>query len=154
MVRKRLKALEEALASRGRMEGELQETSRWLHGAQDELRRVTTAVGHRTEDARDLLSDTEQLVDRLDAFKVTGHQNLCLPYPHQCASPILPPLPVTLSFQFFQQNPGDISFKLIVEQWRQELQVSAALNHCDVFATQMSHVQSIPSKTNENLLVL
>ncbi len=71
-MRKRLKAVEEALASRGRMEGELLDATRSLHGAQDELKRLTTPIGHRTEDAADLLRDTETLIAGLDAFQVNN----------------------------------------------------------------------------------
>ena len=69
-MRRNLKALEEALASRGRMESELLETSRWLTAAQDELKRLSRAIGHRTEDAHDMLRGTEELIDRLYAYQV------------------------------------------------------------------------------------
>ena len=77
MVRKRLKALEEALASRGRMESELLEASRWLNGAQGDLKRLTRAIGHRTEDAHDMLRSTEELIDRLYAYQVHLFYKFC-----------------------------------------------------------------------------
>ena len=59
LVRKRVKQLADALATKGKMEAELLASSRWLYDTQDELRRLSRTVGHRQEDAQVMLEQAQ-----------------------------------------------------------------------------------------------
>ena len=50
-VRRRLKALEDALVSKSTMEEELAMTSQWLESLKEDMRLLNKPIGHQTADA-------------------------------------------------------------------------------------------------------
>jgi len=59
LVEERLKKLEEAVATKGRMDGELAELRGWLTAAQDDIKKLSRPISHKQEEAKEMLTQAQ-----------------------------------------------------------------------------------------------